>query len=66
MKLLITGTGKGLGEALALYYLENGNEVYGISRSKSSKLGLCIGTPKCKVFLKIDIFKMYLSGFMNT
>jgi len=38
MKVLITGTGKGLGEALALYYLENGNEVYGISRSKSSRL----------------------------
>jgi len=38
MKVLITGTGKGLGGALALYYLENGNEVYGISRSKNNRL----------------------------
>ena len=38
MKILITGTGKGLGSGLAHYYLENGNTVYGISRNSNNKL----------------------------
>lgn len=38
MKVLITGTGKGLGSGLARYYLENGDTVYGISRSKNGDL----------------------------
>ncbi|MGF1586517.1 MAG: SDR family NAD(P)-dependent oxidoreductase [Bacteroidales bacterium] len=35
MTILITGTGKGLGAALAEYYLKNGHKVYGISRHKN-------------------------------
>jgi benzil reductase ((S)-benzoin forming) len=38
MNILITGTGKGLGAALAEYYLKNGHKVYGISRSKNKSL----------------------------
>ncbi len=32
-RILITGTGKGLGGAIAAYYLERGHAVYGINRS---------------------------------
>jgi benzil reductase ((S)-benzoin forming) len=35
MNILITGTGKGLGAALAEYYLKNGHKVFGISRQKN-------------------------------
>jgi benzil reductase ((S)-benzoin forming) len=35
MNVLITGTGKGLGAALAEYYLKNGHKVFGISRHKN-------------------------------
>lgn len=38
MKVLITGTGKGLGSGLAHYYLEKGDTVYGISRSRNKNL----------------------------
>lgn len=38
MKILITGTSKGLGGALAAHYLENGHTVYGISRKRNSGL----------------------------
>ncbi len=38
MDILITGTGKGLGGALAAWYLERGHTVYGINRSKNEVL----------------------------
>jgi len=38
MKILVTGTSKGIGAALAAKYLEEDNEVYGISRSHNEKL----------------------------
>jgi benzil reductase ((S)-benzoin forming) len=38
MNILITGTGKGLGGALAEYYLERGHTVYGINRSRNEEL----------------------------
>lgn len=38
MNILITGTGKGLGEALTAHYLELGNTVYGISRKRNDML----------------------------
>ncbi len=38
MKILITGTSKGLGGALAAFYLENGHTVYGISRNRNKRL----------------------------
>ncbi len=38
MKILITGTGKGLGSGLALHYLEKEHTVYGISRQRNKKL----------------------------
>ncbi len=38
MKILITGTSKGLGSGLAAHYLENGHTVYGISRKRNSGL----------------------------
>ena len=36
MKILITGTSKGIGLALAKRYLENGHEVYGLDLLESS------------------------------
>ncbi len=38
MKILITGTSKGLGDALAKFYLKNGHTVYGISRNRNKSL----------------------------
>ena len=38
MKLLITGTSKGIGKALALYYLRQGSIVFGISRTFDAEL----------------------------
>jgi NAD(P)-dependent dehydrogenase (short-subunit alcohol dehydrogenase family) len=38
MNILITGSSRGLGEALAMEYLKKGNSVFGISRSKSDIL----------------------------
>ena len=38
MNIIITGTGKGLGGALAAWYLERGHTVYGISRSRNEEL----------------------------
>lgn len=38
MKILITGTSKGLGAALAHFYLKNHHNVIGISRTKNSDL----------------------------
>lgn len=38
MNILITGTGSGLGSGLAKWYLENGHDVYGISRSSNPDL----------------------------
>lgn len=34
MKILITGTSRGIGKAIALLFLENGHEVFGIDRNK--------------------------------
>jgi len=38
MHILITGTSKGLGEGLALYYLDRGHKVFGISRNNNPGL----------------------------
>ncbi len=38
MKILITGTSKGIGAALAREYLQNGHQVYGISRTENKGL----------------------------
>lgn len=38
MNILITGTSSGIGFGLALHYLNEGNEVYGISRKINDKL----------------------------
>jgi benzil reductase ((S)-benzoin forming) len=38
MNILITGTGKGLGGALAALYLERGHTVFGINRSSNKEL----------------------------
>ncbi|MCB2207261.1 MAG: SDR family NAD(P)-dependent oxidoreductase [Bacteroidetes bacterium] len=38
MNILITGTSKGIGAALAMKYLEKGHKVFGISRSANAKL----------------------------
>ena len=38
MNVLITGTSSGLGYGLAKYYLQNGHEVYGISRKVNKEL----------------------------
>ena len=38
MNILITGTSKGIGEAIARDYLENGHKVFGISRTESEVL----------------------------
>ena len=36
MKVLITGTSQGIGEAIARHFLENGHTVFGIDRQKAS------------------------------
>lgn len=38
MNILITGTSSGLGSGLAVYYLQQGHVVYGISRKPNTKL----------------------------
>jgi len=38
MNILITGTSKGIGAAMAKDYLESGHQVYGISRSENAAL----------------------------
>lgn len=38
MNILITGTSSGIGEAMAAYYLENGHQVFGISRRENDFL----------------------------
>ena len=38
MKILITGSSSGVGYGLTKFYLEQGHEVFGISRSKNGEL----------------------------
>ena len=38
MNILITGTSSGLGFGLAKHYLDSGNNLFGISRSKNEEL----------------------------
>jgi len=40
---IITGTSKGIGEAIAVRLLERGDKVYGISRSKADSLAHLTG-----------------------
>ncbi len=66
MKLLITGTSKGLGYGLAKKYLHDGHTVYGISRTQNSDF---VNETNFK-FLALDIsrfdeLKLKLTGFLQ-
>lgn len=57
MNVLITGISSGLGEGLALFYLQNGHTVYGISRKHN---------PKLETFSQFHFLAQDLSKFEET
>jgi NAD(P)-dependent dehydrogenase (short-subunit alcohol dehydrogenase family) len=65
MKILITGTSSGVGYGLAHYYLEQGHEVYGISRSGNDALEKFTGFRfLSQDLLEYDKIAGNLSGFL--